>query len=330
MPGDVRSLVYIFSNDMDWIWSEYGVDSESFSELWMRAMFGVNQLKTTALLGLLSGLIVLAGYYLIGNEQGLILGLVFAAFTSIGSWYFSDQAALAAYRAQPLVREQAPQLYDMVARLSDRAEIPMPTLFVVPTQSPNAFATGRDPQHAAVAVTEGILNLLSPEELEGVLAHELTHIKNRDTLTQAVAATLAGAITFVGRILTFGALYGPVTYDNRRNVNPLGLVFLIVLAPLSAGLIQLAISRTREYAADQGSAELTGNPLALVNALQKLEEVGRRIPMNGNPALSPLLIINPLSLEGLQTLFLTHPPTEERIRRLMELAQQQPTTTAMA
>ncbi|MBF2002388.1 MAG: zinc metalloprotease HtpX [Synechococcales cyanobacterium M58_A2018_015] len=293
-------------------------------------MFGVNQLKTTALLGLLSGLIVLAGYYLIGNEQGLILGLVFAAFTSIGSWYFSDRAALAAYRAQPLVREQAPQLYDMVARLSDRAEIPMPTLFVVPTQSPNAFATGRDPQHAAVAVTEGILNLLSPEELEGVLAHELTHIKNRDTLTQAVAATLAGAITFVGRILTFGALYGPVTYDNRRNVNPLGLLFLIVLAPLSAGLIQLAISRTREYAADQGSAELTGNPLALVNALRKLEEVGRRIPMNGNPALSPLLIINPLSLEGLQTLFLTHPPTEERIRRLMELAQQQPATTAMA
>ncbi|MBF2074417.1 MAG: zinc metalloprotease HtpX [Synechococcales cyanobacterium C42_A2020_086] len=293
-------------------------------------MFGVNQLKTTALLGLLSGLIVLAGYYLIGNEQGLILGLVFAAFTSIGSWYFSDRAALAAYRAQPLAREQAPQLYDMVARLSDRAEIPMPTLFVVPTQSPNAFATGRDPQHAAVAVTEGILNLLSPEELEGVLAHELTHIKNRDTLTQAVAATLAGAITFVGRILTFGALYGPVTYDNRRNVNPLGLLFLIVLAPLSAGLIQLAISRTREYAADQGSAELTGNPLALVNALRKLEEVGRRIPMNGNPALSPLLIINPLSLEGLQTLFLTHPPTEERIRRLMELAQQQPATTAMA
>lgn len=286
-------------------------------------MFGVNQLKTTALLGLLSGLIVLAGYYLVGNEQGLILGFIFAAFTSIGSWYFSDQAALAAYRAQPLAREQAPELFDLVSRLSDRAEIPMPTVFLVPTKSPNAFATGRDPNHAAVAVTQGILELLSEEELAGVLAHELTHIKNRDTLTQAVAGTLAGAITFVGRILTFGALYGPVTYDNRRNSNPLAILFLIVLAPLSAGLIQLAISRTREYAADQGSAAITGNPLALVSALQKLEQLGRQIPMNGNPAFSPLLIINPLSLEGLQTLFLTHPRTEDRIQRLMELAQQQ-------
>ncbi|MBF2051696.1 MAG: zinc metalloprotease HtpX [Elainella sp. C42_A2020_010] len=294
-------------------------------------MFGVNQLKTTALLGLLSGLIVLISYYLIGNEQGLILGLIFSAFTSIGSWYFSDQAALTAYRAQPLSREQAPDLYDMVARLSQRAEIPMPKVFIAPTKSPNAFATGRDPDHAAVAVTEGIMELLSPEELEGVLAHELTHVKNRDTLTQAVAGTLAGAITFLGRILSFGALYGPVTYDNRRNPNPFGLLFLIILAPLSAGLIQLAISRTREYAADQGSAEITGNPLALVNALRKLEQVGRQIPMNGNPAFSPLLIINPMSLEGLQTLFLTHPRTEDRIQRLMELAQQQQTaTTAIA
>lgn len=293
-------------------------------------MFGVNQLKTTALLGLLSGLIVLAGYYLVGNEQGLILGFIFAAFTSIGSWYFSDQAALAAYQAQPLVREQAPELFDLVSRLSDRAEIPMPTVFLVPTKSPNAFATGRDPNHAAVAVTQGILELLSEEELAGVLAHELTHIKNRDTLTQAVAGTLAGAITFVGRILTFGALYGPVTYDNRRNSNPLAILFLIVLAPLSAGLIQLAISRTREYAADQGSAAITGNPLALVSALQKLEQLGRQIPMNGNPAFSPLLIINPLSLEGLQTLFLTHPRTEDRIQRLMELAQQQQTQLTAA
>lgn len=219
----------------------------------------------------------------------------------------------------------------MIARLSQRAEIPMPKVFIVPTKSPNAFATGRDPDHAAVAVTEGIMELLSPEELEGVLAHELTHVKNRDTLTQAVAGTLAGAITFLGRILSFGALYGPVTYDNRRNPNPFGLLFLIILAPLSAGLLQLAISRTREYAADQGSAEITGNPLALVNALRKLEQVGRQIPMNGNPAFSPLLIINPMSLEGLQTLFLTHPRTEDRIQRLMELAQQQQTaTTAVA
>jgi heat shock protein HtpX len=285
-------------------------------------MFG-NQLKTAALLGLLSGLLVLGGYYLVGNEQGLYIGLILAAISSFSSWFFSDQAALAAYRAQPFAREQAPELYDMVARLSDRAGIPMPKLFVVPTKSPNAFATGRDPEHAAVAVTEGILELLTPEELEGVLAHELTHVKNRDTLTQAVAGTIAGALTYLGQILSFGFLYGPVTRDQRQGPNPIGLLFLIVLAPLSASLIQLAISRTREYSADLGSAEITGNPIALAHALEKLEEVGHQIPMNGNPTMSPLLIVNPLSKEGLQSLFLTHPPVQERIRRLLELATQQ-------
>lgn len=284
-------------------------------------MLGINQVKTAGLLGLLSGILVLAGYYLIGNEQGLILGLIFAAFTSFGSWYYSDQVALASYAAQPIAREQSPELFDMIQRLCDRAEIPMPRVFLVPTKSPNAFATGRDPEHAAVAVTEGIIDLLSPEELETVLAHELTHVKNRDTLTQAVAGTIAGAITFLGRILTFGALYGPVYRDTRRGANPLGILFLIILAPLSASLIQLAISRTREFAADQGSAELTHNPLALASALEKLEAIGHQIPMNGNPAMSPLLIVNPLSTQGLQSLFRTHPSTEERIRRLMELAQ---------
>jgi heat shock protein HtpX len=284
-------------------------------------MLGINQLKTVALLGLLSGLIVLAGYYLAGDEQGLIWGFVVAAFTSISSWYYSDRAALATYQAEPIAPEQAPELYDLVAKLSDRAGIPTPTLFVVPTKTPNAFATGRDPEHAALAVTQGIMEILSPEELAGVLAHELTHIKNRDTLTQAVAGTLAGAITVLGRILSFGALYGPVSNDNRRGSNPLGILFLIILAPVSAGLIQLAISRTREFAADQGSAEITGNPLALATALQKLEEIGKQIPMNGNPAFSPLLIINPLSAEGLASLFRTHPSTEDRIHRLQEIAQ---------
>lgn len=289
-----------------------------------------NQIKTAALLGLLSGLLVLGGYYLIGNEQGLYIGLAFAGITSFGSWFYSDQAALMAYRAQPIAREQAPELYDMVARLSQRAGIPMPKLFVVPTKSPNAFATGRDPEHSAVAVTEGIMELLSKEELEGVLAHELTHVRNRDTLTQAVAGTLAGAITFLGRILTFGAIYYPVTRDDRRGGNPLAVLFLIILAPLAAVIIQMGISRTREFAADQGSAEITGNPQALVSALQKLETVGRQIPMNGNPAMSPLLIVNPLSTQGLQTLFRTHPPTEERIRRLLELAKQKQATPVMA
>lgn len=282
----------------------------------------MNQIKTAALLGLLSGVLVLGAYYLVGNEQGLYIGFALAAISSFSSWYYSDRAALMAYRAQPLARQEAPELYDMVASLSDRAEIPMPTLFVVPTKSPNAFATGRDPEHAALAVTQGILEILSREELEGVLAHEITHIRNRDTLTQAVAGTIAGAITFAGRILTLGALYGPVTRDDRRGGNAFGALFLIILAPIAAGLIQFAISRTREFAADLGSAEITGNPLALASALEKLEEMGHQSPMNGNPTMSPLLIVNPVSTKGLQSLFRTHPPTEERIRRLQELAQQ--------
>lgn len=293
-------------------------------------MLGINQIKTAALLGLLSGLLVLGGYYLIGNEQGLYMGLALAALTSFSSWYYSDKAALAAYNAQPIARQEAPELYDMVASLSERAGIPMPKLFFVPTKSPNAFATGRDPEHAAVAVTQGIVDLLSPEELEGVLAHELTHVRNRDTLTQAVVGTIAGAITFLGRILTFGALYGPVTRDNRQGGNPFGLLFLIILAPVAAALLQLAISRTREYSADLGSAEITGNPGALASALEKLEAMGHKIPMNGNPAMSPLLIVNPLSTEGLMSLFRTHPPTQERIRRLLELAQQKQQTPVAA
>lgn len=290
--------------------------------------FGINEIKTAGLLGLLSGLLVLGGYYLVGNEQGLILGLVFAALSSFGSWYYSDRAALAAFQTQPLTQAEAPELYTMVQTLSDRAEIPMPKLVIIPTQAPNAFATGRDPEHATIAVSKGIMELLTPSELETVIAHEMTHIKNRDTLTQAVAGTVAGAITYLGQILSFGLLFGPVSRDTQRGQNPLGLLFLVVLAPLSASLLQLAISRTREYAADLGSAQITGNPSALASALQKLETVSRQIPMHGNPTMAPLLIMNPLSREGLQALFMTHPPTEERIRRLMELAQQQSLTAA--
>lgn len=282
----------------------------------------INQLKTATLLGLLSGVIVLAGYYLVGNEQGLIIGFIFAAISSFSSWYFSDQAALMAYRAQPITREQAPQLFDLVADLSQKAEISMPKLFVVPTQTPNAFATGRDPQHATIAVTEGIVKQLSVSELRGVIAHELTHVKNRDTLTAAVAGTLAGAIVFLARIMSFGALYGPVTYDSRRNRNAFGALALIIVAPLAATLIQLAISRTREFAADEGTAKITNDPAALARALEKLAAIGQNMPMNGNPAFSPLLIVNPLSKEGLQALFRTHPATEERIKRLLEMTQQ--------
>ncbi|BAZ46127.1 peptidase M48 Ste24p [Chondrocystis sp. NIES-4102] len=289
-----------------------------------------NQLKTAALLGLLSGILVLGGYWATGNEQGALIGLIFAAISSFGSWFYSDQAALAAYRAQPIAREQAPELYDLVADLATKANIPMPKLCLVPTKTPNAFATGRNPDNAAVAVTQGIVDILDKEELAGVIAHELTHIKNRDTLTQAVAGTLGGAVTFLGRILTFGALYGPVNRDNRQGGNPIGVMVLVILAPISASLIQMAISRTREFSADRGAAEITGNPLALASALEKLETIGKQIPMNGNPAFEPVLIINPFSGAGLQSLFRTHPLTEERVKQLQELAKQQGNNTNLA
>lgn len=293
-------------------------------------MFRGNQIKTAALLGLLSGILVFGGYWSTGNEQGALIGLVFAAFSSFGSWFYSDRAALAAYKAQPITREQAPELYDLVADLANRADLPMPKLCLVPTQTPNAFATGRNPEHATVAVTQGIMEILDRDELAGVIAHELTHIKNRDTLTQAVAGTLGGAVTFLGRMLTFGALYGPVSRDNRQGGNPLGVLFLIFIAPISASIIQLAISRTREFSADRGAATITGNPLALANALQKLESIGKKVPMNGNPAFEPILIINPFSASGLQSLFRTHPSTEERVRQLKAIAQQQQKNLTLA
>lgn len=284
-------------------------------------MGGMNQFKTLVLLALMSGLIVLAGYLLVGNEQGLYYGLGFAAVSSFGSWYYSDWAALSAFQAKPTPREEAPDLYERIEKLSDRAGLPHPTLYIVPSESPNAFATGRDPEHAAIALTEGIIELLPADELDAVIAHELTHVRNRDTLTQAVAGTLAGSLTYLGRILTLGALYFPVSRGlGRRGNNPIAILFLLVIGPLGAGLLRMAISRTREYAADAGAAEITENPLALVRALETLEAMGQKVPIHGNPAFAPLFIVNPLSKEGLMKLFLTHPPTEDRIERLKALA----------
>ena len=285
-------------------------------------MAGMNLFRTFALLTLLSGLIVLAGYLLVGNEQGLYYGLAFAAVTSFGSWYYSDRAALAAFQAKPTPREEAPELYQRLDKLCDRAGVPTPVLYIVPSKSPNAFATGRDPNHSAIALTQGIIDLLSDEELDSVIAHELTHVRNRDTLTQAVAGTLAGALTYLGRILTLGALYFPIARVGRRGNNPIVILFLLVVAPFTAGLIQMAISRTREYAADAGAAEITNNPLALVSALEKLEAMGQKIPIHGNPAFAPLFIVNPLSKEGMMRLFMTHPSTEDRVQRLKQLAKQ--------
>lgn len=278
----------------------------------------MNQIKTVGLLGLLSGLMVTLAYS-IGGNGGALIGLIFAAAMNLTSWYNSDKIALAAYRAQPLQSSQAPQLYQMVERLAERAKMPMPRLFVIPSQAANAFATGRDPEHAAVAVTQGIVRMLPEDELEAVIAHELSHILNRDTLTQAVAATVAGAISWIAQIAQFALFFGGSRNENGSN--PLSLLVGIVVAPLAATVIQLGISRTREFSADAGSARLTGNPRALARALQRLEAGAKQMPLQGDPAFAPLLIMGLPSGDFLKNLFSTHPSTRDRVERLLQLEQ---------
>ena len=285
-----------------------------------------NQLKTAALLAALSGLLIAISTRIIGGSTGLIIGIAIAAATNLVSWYQSDKIALAAYRAQPVSPSDAPGLYRMVERLSSKANIPTPRVYIVPGSNANAFATGRDPENAAVAVTEGILKILPEQELEAVLAHELTHIINRDTLTQAVSATIAGAISFLAQMVSYSLLFGGNSRNGSRGGNPLGILLTVILSPLAASVIQLAISRTREFSADAGAAKLTGNPRALARALQRLDSSARQMPMQGNPAFEPLLIINPLSGEFLGNLFRTHPSTEARIKALLKIEQQLPTT----
>ncbi|MBU7585103.1 MAG: zinc metalloprotease HtpX [Nostoc sp. TH1S01] len=281
-----------------------------------------NQFKTVALLGALSGLLIAICYWVIGGTSGLIIGIGLAAVTNLISWYQSDKIALAAYRAQPVSAAEAPGLYRMVEKLAARAHIPMPGVYIVPSQTANAFATGRDPEHAAVAVTEGILRILPEDELEGVIAHELTHIINRDTLTQAVAATIAGAISFLAQMVSYSLWFSGGSRDDDRGGNPLGILLTVLLAPIAATVIQLGISRTREFSADAGSARLTGNPRALAHALQRLEATARQLPLDANPAFEPLLIINPISGKFLGNLFSSHPDTESRVEQLLKLEQQ--------
>lgn len=275
----------------------------------------MNQLKTTALLGLLSGLLVAVGYGFFGGASGALLGLGLAAVMNLGSWYFSDKIALAAYGAQPIDPQQAPDLHRLMTTLCDRAQLPLPALYIIPTDAPNAFATGRDPEHAAVAVTEGILRQLPEDELAGVLAHELSHIRNRDTLTQAVAATVAGAISYLAQMASYSLWFRNDRDDDGPN--PIALLVGTMLAPIAATIVQLAISRTREFAADASAAELTGDPLALARALQRLET--NALPIDTNPAFAPLLIINPTG-NWLRNLFSTHPATADRIAALRKLA----------
>jgi heat shock protein HtpX len=280
-----------------------------------------NQLKTGALLAALSGLLIAISYWILGGTRGLIVGIGIAAATNIFSWYQSDKIALSVYRAQEVSETQAPRLYQMVRQLSQRANLPMPRVYIVPDSTANAFATGRDPEHAAVAVTEGIMNILPEDELAAVLAHELTHIANRDTLTQAVAATIAGAISFLAQNLFW---FGTGSRDNEnRGGNFLGLLLTMILAPLSATVIQMAISRTREFSADAGAGRITGNPRALARALQRLESAAQQMPAaSANPAFEPLLIINPFKGESIGNLFRTHPTTEKRIQALLKLEQE--------
>lgn len=275
----------------------------------------MNFTKTAMLLGLLTGLFLLGGYVL-GGEQGALIALGLAAVMNFASYFWSDKIVLSSYRAQPVSEAQAPKLHAIVQRLASKAGIPMPRLYVVPSPALNAFATGRDPAHAAVAATSGILESLSEQELEGVLGHELSHVLNRDILISSVAATLAGALT----LLTRFAYFAPQgDSEQRRGSNPLGLLFLLV-APLAAVLIQLAVSRSREYEADASGARLVGDPHPLASALEKLEAGSGRIPLEtATPATAHLCIVNPLTGGGLMALFSTHPPIAERIRRLLAL-----------
>ena len=279
-----------------------------------------NALKTTLLLGLLTGFLLFVGQYF-GGQNGMILALVFAGVMNFVSYFFSDKIALTMYRAQPVTREDLPRVYQIVERLTQRVGIPMPKIYVIPSDSPNAFATGRNPNHASVAVTQGILNLLTDDEMEGVLAHELGHVRNRDILISSIAATIAGAITLAARMAMWGAMFGGYGgRDERNRGGGIGGLFMIILAPIAAMLIQLAVSRSREYAADDTGAHLTGNPYALASALRKLDEYSRRVPLPASPSTAHLFIVAPfLGVSGLNlaNLFSTHPPIAKRIERLI-------------
>ncbi|PWB79744.1 MAG: zinc metalloprotease HtpX [Candidatus Methylomirabilota bacterium] len=278
-----------------------------------------NTLKTTALLGLLTGLLILIGGYF-GGSRGMSMAFVMAFVMNFGAYWFSDRIVLAMYGAQPVTEAEAPELYRIVHGLTLRAHMPMPRIYVLPTEALNAFATGRDPEHAAVAATHGILRVLNEEELEGVLAHELAHVRNRDTLISTVAATLAGVIVMLARWAMWMPFFGGGGRDDDdRGGSGAGFLFLAILAPIAATLIQLAISRSREFQADESGARLTHKPYALASALQKLEVGASRVPMEANPATSHLFIVNPLRGEMLFRLFSTHPPIEERIARLRAL-----------
>jgi heat shock protein HtpX len=276
-----------------------------------------NGLKTPLLLGVLSGLLLLLGDVL-GGSGGLVIAFGFAVVMNFASYWFSDKIVLMMYRAQPVGPEHP--LYRVTERLAQRAGLPTPKVYVIPDLSPNAFATGRNPSHAAVAATEGILRVLTESELEGVIAHELSHVKHRDILISSVAATMGAAIMMVARMAQFAAFFGGASRDDEDRGNPIALLATVILAPLAAMLIQAAISRSREFAADAGAARLVGNPYGLVDALKKIEAVSKRVPLDANPATAHMFIMKPFSVSGVLSVFSTHPPTEKRIQALLGTA----------
>lgn len=281
----------------------------------------MNHLKTGLLLAGLTVILVLFGR-LLGGAQGMVIAFVIAIAMNFGAYWFSDKIVLSMYRAQPVTPEQAPDLYRMVERLTQRANLPMPKLYVIPDPTPNAFATGRDPNHSAVAVNEGLLNILDREEVEGVVAHELAHIKNRDTLISTVAATLAGAITMLANMAQWAAIFGGFGRgdDDDGGYNPIGMLAMMIVAPIAAMLLQMAISRSREYQADRVGSEICGRPLALAGALRKLEQASTIRPMHADPATAHMFIVNPLRGQAFATLFSTHPSTADRVARLEAMA----------
>ncbi len=278
----------------------------------------MNTLKTAFLLILLTGLLLIIGK-LLGGKVGIEIAFFFALIMNFGSYFFSDKIALSMYRAKPVTKEEAPELYEIVEFLTQRANLPMPKLYIIPQESPNAFATGRNPNHAAVAVTEGAIKILSKEELMGVLGHELGHVKHRDILISTIASTIAGTIMFLSDMVKWAALFGGFSRDDEDS-NPIVLIAMAIIAPFAAMLIQLAISRSREYDADKAGAEYSGNPLFLASALEKLDAYSRNIQFRGSPATENMFIVNPFKGKNFINLFSTHPPIEKRIRRLQDMA----------
>jgi heat shock protein HtpX len=280
----------------------------------------MNTMKTGLLLGALTGLLMLIGGSF-GGQQGVVIAFIFAMAMNLGSYWFSDKIVLRMYNAQPVSETEAPELYATVKNLALKASMPMPRVYIIPGDTPNAFATGRNEQHAVVAVTEGILRILGRDELEGVIAHELSHIRNRDILIGSIAATLAGAIVMLANMAQWAAMFGGASRDDDEGggSNIVGLILMAVFAPIAATLIQMAISRSREYLADAGGAKISGKPYGLAGALEKLSRASQTMPMEANPSTAHMFIVNPLTGRSLMNLFSTHPPIEERITRLRSM-----------